>query len=53
MISEYESKCSKQSVLVFKVVGVDVAVIFLLAVLLLLRSFYFMCVKISRIEGPA
>jgi len=29
------------------------AVVFLVAVLLLLRAAYFMTVKISRIEGPA
>jgi len=29
------------------------AVTFLVAVLLLLRAFYFMCIKVSHIQGPA
>jgi len=34
-------------------VFVHFAVVFLLAVLLLLRSFYFMRIKVSEIQGPA
>jgi len=32
---------------------VNCAVVFLVAALLLVRAFYFMCIKISQIEGPA
>jgi len=35
------------------VVGVNCAVVFMVALLLLARAFYFMCIKISQIEGPA